>query len=102
MLLNLLQHTGQPSTTKSFPAQMSMALWLGDTDLESSGERLYLLSYCRTERKSDWFSSKHDQEERFQQSGLCNIGRSSALKSQTGRDKCERDSLKLRLLGNIK
>lgn len=43
----------------------------------------------KEEKKNDWFSSKHDKEERFQQSGFCTIGRPTALKFQTGIKKIE-------------
>lgn len=43
----------------------------------------------KEEKKNDWFSSKHDKEERFQQSGFCTIGRPTALKFQTGINKIE-------------
>lgn len=43
----------------------------------------------KEEEKNDWFSSKHDKEERFQQSGFCTIGRPTALKFQTGINKIE-------------
>lgn len=72
-----------------------MVLWLRDYDLESLEKKIgcycpYLLSDCKIKKKkNDWFSSKHDKEERFQQSGFCTIGRPTALKFQTGINKIE-------------
>ena len=78
-----------------------MVQWLRDSGLKEGIDWLLLPMFVKIlqnkEEKLDQVTSKYDQEERFQQSGFCNIGRPSALKSQTGRGKIEKDSLKLRL-----